>query len=234
MEREKIFDNEPRSSLLPDVGWRNAIPVSESAKKNIPCKERERERERKERGGSWGARPVLIIMHSVECCNYRAASLMHLSGRAYEKWTIVSFIWKWNAAWVDGVWRKILMAHGNHYPFPPRNLSLVCVFIIAIFFTFFTDFFFLPFALSLRIVLYICCVDCVEEKNVLSFLSSKILLNENVANCTHENFQGEKKFNKPLAPDALHQCALHYLHYTVSELKLVNCAISRALCHKLL
>ena len=114
------------------------------------------------------------------------------------------------------------------------DLSLVCVFIIAIFFTFFTDFFFLPFALSLRIVLYICCVDCVEEKNVLSFLSSKILLNENVANCTRENFQGEKKFNKPLAPDALHQCALHYLHYTVSELKLVNCAISRALCHKLL
>ena len=72
------------------------------------------------------------------------------------------------------------------------------------------------------------------RKEVLSFLSSKILLNENVANCTHENFQGEKKFNKPLAPDALHQCALHYLHYTVSELKLVNCAISRALCHKLL
>ena len=188
-----------------------------------------RERERKERGGSWGARPVLIIMHSVECCNYRAASLMHLSGRAYEKWTIVSFIWKWNAAWVDGVWRKILMAHGNHYPFPPRSgRSLARVRF------YYPDFFLPSFCIKFAYYFIHMLRRLRGRKEVLSFLSSKILLNENVANCTRENFQGEKKFNKPLAPDALHQCALHYLHYTVSELKLVNCAISRALCHKLL
>lgn len=100
MEWEKIFDNEPRSPLLPDVGSRNAIPVS-VCEGEYPV-QREIEREREERGGSWGARPVLIIMHSVECCNYRAASLMHLSGWAYEKWTIVSFIWKWNGrGWTE-------------------------------------------------------------------------------------------------------------------------------------
>lgn len=74
----------------------------ERLRRRISRAERDRERERKERGGSWGARPVLIIMHSVECCNYRAASLMHLSGWAYEKWTIVSFIWKWNGrGWTE-------------------------------------------------------------------------------------------------------------------------------------
>lgn len=50
MEWEKIFDNESRSPLLPDVGSRNAIPVS-VCEGEYPV-QREVEREREERGGS--------------------------------------------------------------------------------------------------------------------------------------------------------------------------------------
>lgn len=118
VEREKIFDNEPRSPLLPDVDWRNAIPWTfANRRRRISRSERERERERKEdRGGSWGARSVLIIMHSVECCNYRAASLMHLLGTGLWKMNNRIAHMEMERAWV-GVRRKILMAHGNHYPF---------------------------------------------------------------------------------------------------------------------
>lgn len=44
MEWEKIFDNEPRSPLLPDVGSRNAIPVSVCEGEYPVQREIERER----------------------------------------------------------------------------------------------------------------------------------------------------------------------------------------------
>lgn len=117
VEREKIFDNEPRSLYcrmsIEGTRSRERLRIGEG---EYPV-QKERERERKEdRGGSWGARPVLIIMHSVECCNYRAASLMHLLGTGLWKMNNRIVHMEMERAWV-GVRRKILMAHGNHYPF---------------------------------------------------------------------------------------------------------------------